>query len=715
MNSTSARFVRLGVGLAVLVTLGWVLTGQAAKPARKRISLPTDWSHRHLIFSTPRTAEQFARLNQDPRYWQQVYRRQARALPVTNANPQGWLETAFRHGNRQPLHKDWAVSLGSGASVGSPVIYPAKFSFDINAADCTNDFVIFSTGLQSSISQASIVAFNNLYTGCGGTVPSTLWAYDTTGLAPGAVKTSPFTSLDGTQVAFVQTDGVLPTGHATLVLLKWAAGGTVGAPVQPTLVSANSYPNCSLPCMAQFDLRTRINTQTDDTTSSVYYDYSNDVAWVGDSQGFLHKFTPFFSGVPAEVKDSTWPKPVGSLPMTNPVFDRISNSVFVGDAGGFLYAVDATSGGVTKSGQLDFGTGLVEGPVVDTNNQLVYVFSSSDNSASCTALANCSAVYQLSTGFTAGTTGSEVKVGDSVVSAPPNPNPMYYGGFDSSYYSSTDATGNLYVCGNTGAAATLYQVPITAGSFPLTGVGNLITRLTTTSTSTAGCSGVTDIPNPNTTGGGSERLFVSVQSDGRPLACGTGKGCVMNFVNTPWHPSTAYAVGQQILSPTLHIETVITAGTSGAMPPTWSSAAGVEVTDGSVVWIDNGVLRAFTLANWQPNHLYTSATSRIRDTQGFVQVATTPGTSGGSVPPWSNIPGATTVDGPVIWTNAGPVANLAILSTGGASGIIEDNVVNSGTLGTSQIYFTTLGDQTCVTDSNMGGCAVQASQTDLSN
>ena len=75
MNGTATRFLRLGVSLAGLVTLGWVLTGYAAKPVRHSTSLPTDWSHRHLIFSHPQSAEQAARVNEDPRYLQQVQRR----------------------------------------------------------------------------------------------------------------------------------------------------------------------------------------------------------------------------------------------------------------------------------------------------------------------------------------------------------------------------------------------------------------------------------------------------------------------------------------------------------------------------------------------------------------------------------------------------------------------------------------------------------------
>ena len=74
MNGTAARFLRLGMSLSGLVILGWVLTGQAAPPAQE--GLPTDWTHRHLIFSQPATFEQVRQITSEPRYWQQFFRRQ---------------------------------------------------------------------------------------------------------------------------------------------------------------------------------------------------------------------------------------------------------------------------------------------------------------------------------------------------------------------------------------------------------------------------------------------------------------------------------------------------------------------------------------------------------------------------------------------------------------------------------------------------------------
>src|SRR6202035_1971166 len=88
-----------------------------------------------------------------------------------------------------------------------------------------------------------------------------------------------------------------------------------------------------------------------------------------------------------------------------------SGNVFVGDYAGFLYRVDPSSGAVTASGQLDFGVGFVDGPVVDSSNGFVYVFASEDQTGGCAGGLNCAAVYQLSTSFASGDVGTEVEVG----------------------------------------------------------------------------------------------------------------------------------------------------------------------------------------------------------------------------------------------------------------------------------------------------------------
>jgi hypothetical protein len=725
MKGNAKRFMRFSAVLVGLVTLAWALALQGAKPAQHRTPLPTDWSHRHLIFSQPATPQQRARVESEPRYWQQMRRGSLRLAPPTHAHETSALGRFGLHApgkfqRRRKIHRDWAETMGSLATVGAGN-FPAKLTFDITTASCDSDpqpdFVVFSTGLQSSGTQASIVAFDNLYSGCtSGTVPMPYFAYDTTGTAPGTIRTSPVPSLDGSQIAFVQTDG---SGHGTLVLLRWAATlETFDAPGAPTLVPApSSYPGCTAPCMTMFDLRSGLNTQTDDTTSSVFYDYTGDIAWVGDSQGWLHKFTGVFLGTPAEVRTGGFPvqMPAGGLPLSSPVFDRISQTVFVGDYGGFLNRVDATTAAVTQSGQLDFGTGIVDAPMVDVTRGQVYVSSSDDGSGGCTSGADCAAVVQLSASFAAGDTGTGTALGTSTFTGTPLPNPLYDGTVDNAFLNSANATGNLYVCGNTGANPILYVVPIQAGAL---GIPAVLSTLATNGTNPA-CSPVTDISAPGATAGSAatEHLFVSVQNNS--TTCGSG-GCIQNLVDTPWQASTSFTVGQEILvkgssSAVRYINVVITAGTSGTTQPSWPNTSGVTRADGSVVWLNQG--NTTTPINlWQASHSYTVVGGRVFDGNNVQVVRTTvaPHLSGGTAPTWNTTPGGFTADNNISWVNAGPLPTAALASTGGTSGIIIDNVVDPGTFaGASQVYFSTLADQNCATSGVIGGCAVQASQSAL--
>jgi hypothetical protein len=57
--------------------------------------------------------------------------------------------------------------------------------------------------------------------------------------------------------------------------------------------------------------------------------------------------------------------------------------------------------------------------------------------------------------------------------------------------------------------------------------------------------------------------------------------------------------------------------------------------------------------------------------------------------------------------SSAPVA--AVDEDNGTSGVVIDN--SSTVSGYSQIYFSTLGNQTCTTSGGTGGCAIQASQS----
>jgi len=692
MRGIGARPLGYCVGLLTLTVMGWILAVRAASPARQ--GMPVDWSHRHVIFSQPSTDAQAAAVMHDPRYWQQWNRdhlvRTLNTGGVGLSSP-GLLAAAGAS------HRDWSVSLGNGANAGAGV-FPAKYFFQITSANCasggTPDYVVFSTGLQGNSGQASIVGFDNLYSGCSGIVPTVYWAFNT----GGQVLTSPTISGDGKQVAFVQTNG----GIGTLVLLKWAAGGTVGSPTTLVGVSNAAYRACTAPCMTTVGLRDGSGVFVNDTTSSVFPDYSHDTIWVGGAFGWLHKITGAFRGTPAEVTTGGFPVRVRNTTFTSsPVYDFASNNVFIGDASGFFYRVSAT-GVVTASGQVDFGTGVVAGPIVDGTTNRVYVFASSDGTANCGGQP-CSAVYQLGTNFVAGTTGNKAVVGTSSAT----PSPLFAGGFDSKYFSSGTATGNLYVCGNTGGAPRLYQIPITAGTMAAPVAGPILTGATT------GCSPVTDISNPNATGGTTEWIFAGVKASGSGNLCASG-GCAMNFVNTPWLPSHAYAVGQQVLDTHFQIQTCRIAGTSRTVaqgPPAWNQTVGGSTADaGTLRWVNQGPHLA-AHGTWLASHVYALGTAII-DSNGNIQVVTTAGTSkAGAHPAWqTTIYTPTTADNNVRWRNAGKPATASLSAAGGTGGIIIDNIATLG--GASQIYFSTQSNQVCGSGGT-GGCAVQASQSAL--
>jgi len=89
---------------------------------------PGDWSHRHQIFSAPGSFEQLKALQQEPRFWHQVYHRvhmPPRVPIIPDEGDSGGL---------------WGESIPGGAVLGTvgPGHYPAKYSFNgaVAAAPC---------------------------------------------------------------------------------------------------------------------------------------------------------------------------------------------------------------------------------------------------------------------------------------------------------------------------------------------------------------------------------------------------------------------------------------------------------------------------------------------------------------------------------------------------------------------------------------------------
>jgi len=437
---------------------------------------------------------------------------------------------------RNGAKADWSETLGSGGSLGL-ANYPAKYTFSTSTGSCT-DWVAYGTGLTGSATQATIIAFSNLYAGtCSGSVPKVSWAFNTgTG---SSILTSPVLSLDGTQIAFVENGA----GGASLVVLKWSASGTLTAPTtlasQP---SGSAYRSCTAPCMFSISFSGGAN----DSESSVWYDYALDALWVGDDNGMLHKFTGIFAGPPAEMT-SGWPVAVSASPLSGPIRDPVTGNVFVGDYTlttdspcapsafpsnapcGFLYSYNSSTGALkAKSAQLDYNFGIVDTPLLDSSAGQLYVPVGSDGeigaSTRCGTATPCAAVFQLPTNFSTGASGTEATVG-------PGFEFLLIGALDNTYLTSANGaspTGHLYVVGNTGAANnTLYQIPITANVMSTTSVvGPVVARNYTNGYYAAGLN-ITEFFNS-----GTDYLFLSTIAFSNYLGCGTPSllvGCVVGF------------------------------------------------------------------------------------------------------------------------------------------------------------------------------------------
>jgi hypothetical protein len=516
--------------------------------------LPDDWSHHHLVFSDPGTEEEavrngtlaaWLRVVNDPRYIMQQLKRRSPAqgpaadyvarmneLARAQEAPQpeqlgiGYLQD-FLPIPRGPrpvkpptakTHRDWSMSLGSSGTVGAGQ-YPAKYSFSTSSASCS-DYVVYNTGLAGSSSQATVVAYTDLYgtsgpsgTGCGsgssgGPVPAILWAYNTGGTA----ALSPVISWEGDQVAFIQTTN----SEASLVLLRMAnSGGTVTNPASITQeTSAAAYSTCNAPCYYAMALYSSTTTPND-TNSPPFYDYAADTMYVGDNSGKVHKFNPVFSGTPAEVT-TAWPATASTeskTVLTGAIYDPNSTLLFVADNSGYLHSVTTTGSSsqtVETSTQMDYNVGFTDAPLVDctASPSYVYVFAQHTNATWINQFEASSSINgSLGTYKEIGAYGSTTV-------------PVYSGAFDNQH--TTSSNGNLYFCAlassSNAAYPTLYQIAM-ASTFS----SSTVIIYNAVANGTATCSPITEFYN-----GTNDYIFLSVTANGNATTGCTG-ACLYNF------------------------------------------------------------------------------------------------------------------------------------------------------------------------------------------
>lgn len=567
--AVSGRYIRTAIlrsslRLAALAIAALTLTVSA--PAARSQGIPEDWADRHAVFSNPGSiadavnrgsVEKWYKIMSSPRFQAQTRKRMGLATRAIHRDSSfdSFAETLFLadrderdrgrnkggRGNKPDevsLKKDWSMNLGLGGKVSAGQ-FPAKYSFDSTTAFCdsatTPDFVVFPNGLKGvGTTSADIIAYDNIYSGCTGFTfgPLIYWSYNTDG---GTIITSPVLSADGTQVAFIATGTTGSGAGAALVILKWKAPATKGTNATTLNLpntAAASYRGCTAPCMTEVAL----SGGPADSLSSPYYDYANDVLYVGDDAGVLHKVTNIFlSGTPTEITGggaaSGWPQAVSSgNKLTSPVYDVATGNVIVGTSIGTLVRipgggqlVGGGSSNVVTSGVLSlYATGIKSAPIVDSQANQIYVDVACDAINTCADITHPSnaAIYQLTTSFASGSTGTKQTFGVNSVGSVT----LFAGSFDNLYFNSVNNTGNLYVCGisrTNNNRPSLYQVPIINNVMGAPVEGPELSNVGTS------CSPVTEILN-----GSTDLIFLSQLGANKttvPIMCPNGTGCIMSF------------------------------------------------------------------------------------------------------------------------------------------------------------------------------------------
>jgi hypothetical protein len=523
--------------LSVTACLGGV--GQAQEqPPRQHVGRVVDWSYHHVTLSGGLPAADLDRAKAEPRI---LFRLAERNLPSasTEARRFGPDGRAPRRPIR-PLGRgmkiDWSIPLGAG--IVAPNMFPAKYSFDINATpSCPGDYVVFGLNVAGATpGQANLVGVNNLYSGASPRLcaanPTVTWAYNGS-TAGGAVLTSPVISLDGKRIAYVESAAGATVFH--VLALKATEGTAATVAVTPTLngscTGTVAVPTSS--CLKSVAL----SATSTDTLSSPWVDYQTDKAFVGTDDGKIYRISCVFACAlnTQPLVDWVFTLPVagtgGAAAKPNgPVYDFPSGRLFVGDQLGELWVINASGaspslnagpvmiggGGCTTTNPPGrTGTpvpctasggsfGIPDSVIMDSSgaSQRIFAFSGNDGIAGASAV-----VAQLRMDLT-GLVRTHVGLG-SVGNATTNVD-IHSGTFDNKYFGAAPNTGELFVCATGPGSTNPYHYWIGFTSYPVmnaTPTGSIARNPTAPGLA---CSPYSEMFNPNINLGGNDHdLLIS--------------------------------------------------------------------------------------------------------------------------------------------------------------------------------------------------------------
>ena len=386
-----------------------------ATPTEHSNGIVMDWSTSHTLYPRVGEIHSLVAVQHDPRAilsWQAAEREDFHRV----GGPRHFLPA------QSDVNRDWNISLGTGGV--APSMYPAKFTFDIGAAPtCTAvspaipDYAVFPVNAVGSATQPNIVAFNNLYSGTptigicnraspppgdSGTSATTFWSYNITA-AGGRVVTSPTLSLDGTKVAFVESGSGASVAHFHVLAWKGGDGVDVSTPNAQNVLKPVSITTGFVglaPAATSGTVTDLALGSADDTLSSPFVDYANDVAYIGNDSGVIFRVINVFcttsactgGGTPAPSLDPTWGT-AGALTiggtctgkLSGAVVDGGTGHVLVGCADGKVYGFDSTGASIGTALTVGNGTatgGIVDPLMVDAVNGFFYAVSGASSGGS---------------------------------------------------------------------------------------------------------------------------------------------------------------------------------------------------------------------------------------------------------------------------------------------------------------------------------------------
>ena len=501
--------------------------GQTQVPAHKGMSL--DSTQHSIVFTREGLTRHPEAMEREPRVrFQAMQRWQPPDLATFHSASQLPVSTAATS------HRDWNVDLIAGRIFANS--YPTKYVFDPAAApDCTRDFVVYGLATAGTTGgQANLVAFNNLYSGTGGACgagPTVLFAYNITTQTGGRITLNPIISEDGTKIAFVESTST--GGNAILHVLTWTAGqGSIASAAVPTADNTVAF-----------------SVGANDSTSSPWVDYFNDVAYVGSDDGFLHKIKDVFHGNPAEEFDLSWPVLLlGTGRFTTPVLDSVRNLILVGRGNGNLYRVntqdttDVISMPVGLTGSRN--PAIKADPIVDITNGTTFAVSSNNGTGAVLVQFDTVTLNPLATASLGiGSANTILPTPISVNLRQPALSNDYYNGL---------TTGTIRACGTgTGVDISPWQYAfsfptVNSSLQPIMNTTPAVALQLLTGSTSARCTSLTEFFNPNipTVGTGTDFFFFGVNRDCTSIVGGSPDGCVVSMTgNTNTATTTAPIAG----------------------------------------------------------------------------------------------------------------------------------------------------------------------------